>query len=289
MSIWFWLVFILLLIGLCAVLLARPVVIRQPQQVFLDPGQFGLDFQVVSFAAADGVPLVGWWIPSPGVRRTVIFLHGYAGSCDPDLKYAPAFHRAGFNLLLFDFRAHGRSGGKITSIGALEVEDCKAAIRFVQNQGCDKIGLLGFSMGGRVALLTAADHPAPVRAVLSDGGPARLTTAIAGDLARRHLPRPLCFLIAAIIILGMSIWTGKALFMREPLTKAQKLPPLPVLFIHGGKDAHTTRAEMERMVKAAGENASFWCIPQAGHRDAEDFVGEEYLTRVITFFDRYLF
>jgi pimeloyl-ACP methyl ester carboxylesterase len=288
MTLWYWLILILLVVFLSAVLLARPVVKRQPQQVFLDPGQFGVDFRVVSFATTDGIPLVGWWIPSPGSARTVIFLHGYAGSCDPDLKYAPAFHQAGYNLLLFDFRAHGRSGGKLTSIGALEVEDCLAAIRFAREQGCDRIGLLGFSMGGRVALLTAAGHPGAVKAVLSDGGPARLVTAIAGDIAKRHLPKPLCFLIAAIIVLGMSIWTGKALFLQEPLTKARNLPPLPVFFIHGGRDVHTTSAEMERMLKAAGENASLWCVPQAGHRDAEEFVGEEYLSRVIAFFNHHL-
>ncbi len=283
-----WLALAVLLILLTASLAAILIVKRQPQKVFLDPGQFGLEYRDVSFVSADGVTLVGWWIPAAGSTRTIICLHGYGGSCDPDLKYAPNLHKAGFNLLYFDFRAHGRSQGQITSIGALEVADCRAAIRFAEEQGSSAIGLLGFSMGGRVALLTAAADPTHIQALISDGGPARLTTAIAGDIVKKHVPRFLSTPISSIIVLGMSLWTGKFLFAREPYHLTKHLPPLPVLFIHGGKDPHTSAAELQNMVSAAGENASAWVIAQARHRDAEEFVGGEYLVRVIAFFERFL-
>lgn len=292
MSLVYWLAAIALILLITASLSGYYVVRRQKQQLFLDPGQFGLEYRDVSFVTADGVTLVGWWIPAAGSTRTIICLHGYGGSCDPDLKYAPELSKAGFNLLYFDFRAHGRSGAKITSIGALEVEDCRAAIRFAEAQGSTAIGLLGFSMGGRVALLTAAADPSHIQALISDGGPARLTTAIAGDIAKKHVPRFLSYPIASIIVLGMSLWTGKFLFAREPYHLAKHLPPLPVLFIHGGKDPHTSAAELQHMVSAAGENAgstaAAWVIPQAGHRDAVEFVGGEYLVRVIAFFERFL-
>ena len=283
-----WLITVAMLLLLIVLLAARPIVRRQKQQVFLDPGQFGLEYRDVSFASADGITLVGWWIPAASSTLTIICLHGYGGSCDPDLKYAPELNKAGFNLLYFDFRAHGRSGGRITSIGALEVEDCRAAIRFAEAQGNTAIGLLGFSMGGRVALLTAAADPSHIKALVSDGGPARLITAIAGDIAKKHVPRFLSTPISSIIVLGMSLWTGKFLFIREPYHQAKHLSPLPVLFIHGGKDPHTSAAELDHMVSTAGENASAWVIAQAGHRDAEEFVGGEYLVRVIAFFERFL-
>jgi len=273
---------------LTAVLMATPVVKRQSQKVFLDPGQFGLDFESVAFTAADGVTLVGWWIPAPGSSRTIICLHGYAGSCDPDLEYAVALHKAGFTLLYFDFRAHGRSEGQLTSIGALEVQDCQAAIRYAVERGSRSIGLLGFSMGGRVALLTAAEHPDGVKALISDGGPARLTTAIAADLREKHLPGFLSAPLAFIIVLGMSILTLRNLFVSDPYYRTSKLAPLPVLFIHGGKDPHTRMDELERMIHQAGEHAESWVVPQAGHRNVQDFVGKEYIERVIAFFDRTL-
>lgn len=283
-----WIISFIAIIVLFSLLLSYPIVRRQPQKVFLDPGHLGLEYRDVSFVSEDGVTLVGWWIPAAGSTRTIICLHGYAGSCDPDLKYAPELHKAGYNLLYFDFRAHGRSWGKITSIGALEVEDCRAAIKYALEQGSTAIGLIGFSMGGRVALLTTAQHPQGVQAVISDGGPARLTTAIAGDIAKRRLPRFLSFPISSIIVLGMCLWTGKFLFAREPYHQCARIAPLPVLFIHGGKDPHTSAAELRHMEEAAGKNASAWVIAQAGHRDAEDFVGGEYLERVLAFYKQFL-
>ena len=93
--------------------------------------------------------------PQLNSSRTIIFLHGFNGSMDPDLKYASHFIKAGFNVLMFDFRNHGRSEGNITSLGALEVLDAEAAMQYARLRGSEKTGLLGFSMGGRVALLTA--------------------------------------------------------------------------------------------------------------------------------------
>lgn len=273
---------------IAAALLVSSVIHRQPQKVFLDPGHFGLDFVDATFETADGIRLIGWWIPAPGSARTIICLHGYAGSCDPDLKYAAALHQAGFNLLYFDFRAHGRSGGSLTSVGALEVQDCLTAIRYTIERGSRSIGLLGFSMGGRVALLTAARHPQAVNAVISDCAPARLTTAFAANLGEKRLPGFLAGTLAYIIVTGMCLRTGRNLFLQEPYYQTRRLSPLPVLFIHGGKDPHTRPYELKKMVRQAGENAKCWVVPQAGHRNLEDFVGVEYIERVTAFFQRSL-
>jgi uncharacterized protein len=285
MNLLFWLLSAVIILLLIASILAYPVVKRQRQKVKSDPGQFGLEYQEVSFTTADNILLKGWWIPAARSEKAIIFLHGYAGSCDPDLKYAPAFHDKGYNLLLFDFRAHGRSQGWLTSMGALELLDCRAAIRFAEEQTCNRIGLLGFSMGGRVAILTAAVDKKSIRAIISDGGPARLTTAIASDLHQKGVAGFLTLPIATIIVLGMCLWTGKNLFIDEPYFKAKKLNPLPVLFIHGDQDPHTRSDELEKMASEAGQHAETWRIPEAGHRNAEDFIGVKYLERVISFFE----
>lgn len=128
---------------------------RYPQKALSSPTEFGLDFENIELVTSDHLHLRGWWIPTNDSVKTIIFLHGYAGSMDPDLKYAPAIHQAGFNILMFDFRAHGRSEGNLTTIGTLEVSDVRAAIDFALARKSEQVGLLGFSMGGRTALLTA--------------------------------------------------------------------------------------------------------------------------------------
>ena len=117
-----------LLIGLAVVIslsLAISTVItrRNPQDVISTPQAYGLSYDDIQFTTEDNLKLHGWWIPAVKTSRTIIFLHGFNGSMDPDLKYAPRFVQAGLNVLMFDFRNHGRSEGKTTSLGALEVLD----------------------------------------------------------------------------------------------------------------------------------------------------------------------
>src|SRR5512133_1944627 len=156
----------LFFIAVCLVI-SIPLTKRHRLKEFRSPADLGLDFKVVHFPSTDGITLSGWWIPAEGSPNTIIFLHGFGGTMDPDIKYVPAFIQAGYNVLMFDFRAHGRSNGSRTSLGALEVNDVIGAIHFAKSCNSWAIGLMGFSMGGRAALLAAAQHPG-IQAVISD-------------------------------------------------------------------------------------------------------------------------
>lgn len=86
----------LLFIRLC-ILLALPMAKRQPIKEIRSPAEYQLAFDELSFPAQDGILLRGWWIPCMGSDRTIITLHGYAGSMEPDIRYAPHLHNAGLN------------------------------------------------------------------------------------------------------------------------------------------------------------------------------------------------
>jgi pimeloyl-ACP methyl ester carboxylesterase len=277
---------LLLFLSLC-VGLSFVVTHKQTQQVHKSPSEVGLSYDNIDLLTSDHVDLRGWWIPAEGSNRTVVFLHGYAGSCDPDLKYVPFFHEKGFNVLMFDFRAHGRSNGNFTTLGYLEKRDCRAAVEFALRKGSQAIGLLGFSMGGRVALLSAPEL-AQVKALISDGGPARITTVIQEQLAKKGVPGFLAASLAWMIEAGMSLRCGVNLFGQEPIVQCRRLSPLPVLFIHGDHDPYTRLNELEQMVKEAGANAASWRVPEAGHRDVDAYRPEEYIQTVTTFFERWL-
>jgi len=125
-------------------LLSLPLTRRTRKWKEDSPQALGLQFENIQFSSPEGIPLRGWWIPAAGSSSTIILLHGYQGSMDPDLQYAPWLHEAGYNILMFDFRAHGRSGGKICTIGALELRDALAAINVAREKGSWRIGLMGF-------------------------------------------------------------------------------------------------------------------------------------------------
>ncbi len=113
-----------------------------------------LAFQTVWFRSQDGLPLHGWWIPAAApTSRSVVVCHGIGTNSGNFLSGAPFLHRAGFNVLFFDFRGHGDSGGHTTSFGFYEANDVHAACKYLQQQGQSKIALYGFSMGGAAVSL----------------------------------------------------------------------------------------------------------------------------------------
>jgi len=278
---------VIFLFLLACLLLSIPLTLRHELKEAHSPSEFGVDFEAVHFASPDGVRLSGWWIPAANSTRTVIFLHGFAGSMDPDLKYVPAFHDAGLNVLMFDFRAHGRSEGRLTSLGALEARDVAGALDFVRSRGSTRLGLLGFSMGGRAALLAAAQGLA-VDALISDCGPLSLRTAVMADLRRRGLPYFLAAIVSLLILSGASLRLGCNLFVRDPLKQFSRIPPIPLLLIFGGRDPYTRLQEIDTIKKIAGANVQFWIEPEALHRQVDWLDPEEYLRRVIAFFDHHL-
>ncbi|PKN99444.1 MAG: hypothetical protein CVU42_08070 [Chloroflexi bacterium HGW-Chloroflexi-4] len=278
-------VFFLFLVT-CLVL-SVPLTRRHHLKDFRSPADLGLDYKPVHFPSADDITLSGWWIPAEGSTNTIIFLHGFAGTMDPDLKYVPAFLQAGYNVLMFDFRAHGRSHGNRTSLGALEVNDVIGAIHFAKSCNSWAIGLMGFSMGGRAALLAAAQHPG-IQAVISDGGPLRLTTAVSMDLRRRKVPDNLSPILSFMVLLGASLRLFTNLFFYDPLVVGGKITPTPVLLILGDKDPYTRNHELNKMMAKSKGNLQLWRVPGAKHREVDLVDPELYLHNVINFFDQHL-
>jgi pimeloyl-ACP methyl ester carboxylesterase len=258
---------------------------RHPQQVISSPAEFRLDFENIEFTTVDNLHLRGWWIPFSGSNRTIIFLHGYAGSKDPDLKYAPPIHQAGFNILLFDFRAHGQSDGNLTTLGALETRDVKAAIDYVHSRGSEKIGLLGFSMDGRTALLTAGITRQGISAIVSDGGPLRLSFTILQQVKEKRIPWGLRHILTASILLGATLRTGENLFKADPVRCTRVLRNMPIYLIHAELDPYTRAEDLQKVVAELRENAKLEIVPAVNHRetDIKDFSG--YVSRINAFFE----
>jgi fermentation-respiration switch protein FrsA (DUF1100 family) len=60
------------------------------------------------------------------------------------------------------------------------------------------------------------------------------------------------------------------------------------MLIHGERDPYVSTAAVEGLFAAAGEPKELWIVPEADHRQVDKLQPDEYLGRVIGFFDRYL-
>jgi pimeloyl-ACP methyl ester carboxylesterase len=125
----------------------------------------------VRFDSADGVPIDGWILRGVPGRPFIVLCHALGRTKSSVLDLAVQLQKEGFNLLIFDFRGHGRSGGGASSLGVDEKRDIIGAVDFLaslEESSTDRIGVYGVEMGAHAAVLAAVDRPA-IKVLVLDG------------------------------------------------------------------------------------------------------------------------
>lgn len=254
---------------------------RPPDEYTLSPGELQADFEVVRFATEDGVGLCGWWLDRPAACTTVIVLSGRRGAKDQFLVIGAALWRAGHNVLLFDYRGCGESDCARQSLAYHELQDVHAAIAYAQRRRPEaRIGLIGYSMGASLAILTTAAEPL-VQSVVVDSPFATMRDVIASTYQHYHLPaRPLLDLASAL-----SGWCyGYTFDAVRPLDVIDRIAPRPLLMIHGSQDTTIPVDHAHRLYAAAGPGKALWIVDGAKHCAAYYLDRPTYIRRVTDFF-----
>lgn len=101
-----------------------------------------------------GYQIHGYYIPSGHSNRFMIFCHGVSVNKLNSVKYSNLFLERGFNVLIYDHRRHGKTGGMTTSYGYYEKYDLHAVVQYVKSRfGSDiTLGIHGESMGAATLL-----------------------------------------------------------------------------------------------------------------------------------------
>jgi uncharacterized protein len=249
------------------------------------PFELQVPHEPVSFRSEDGVTLRGWWFPRPETAGVVIACTGHRRAKHELLGIGSALWRAGNNVLLFDFRGCGESDDAPLSAGHRELPDARAAVQFARERlpGA-RVGMIGYSMGGAVAIAAAAAEPA-VRAVVADSAYASLREVIAHAYRARRLPaRPFLDLSDAL-----NRWRyGYPFAALRPVDVVGRIAPRPLLLIHGGADGLAPVEHAHRLYAAAGEPKELWIVEGARHCGAYFADRQAYVARVADFFARAL-
>jgi pimeloyl-ACP methyl ester carboxylesterase len=204
-----------------------------------------------------GIKLSGWLFRTDRTPRrgTVVYLHGLADNRASGASVADHFTNEGFDVLAYDGRAHGESGGDACTYGFYEKQDLSRAL---EKLGIDRVMLFGVSLGAGIALQAAPDDPR-VRAVIAVASISDLRTAAnerAPFLAsRRNIDE------------AFRIAEEKGRFRIDgvsPVAAAARIH-VPVLLIHGAEDKETPPAHSQRIYAALAGPKQLVLVPHATH------------------------
>jgi pimeloyl-ACP methyl ester carboxylesterase len=244
------------------------------------PADFGLKAEELKLKTSDGIELAAWFIPHGTSKRSVVICHGYPMD-KSDVLGLTSFLARDFNLLYFDFRATGRSGGFFSTGGAREVRDIDAGLAFLEGRlpGAG-IGIFGFSMGAGAALHSR--NPAIK---------ARVLDAPLSDLSGQlHHIFGGWGLLRAPLVGFMKVWSllvmGVNINSVSPVRNTAAYSA-PMLLIHGDADTAVPPGN-SLAIKAANPAAELWLVKGAGHGENHYRAPAEYEKRVAEFLRRSL-
>jgi len=238
----------------------------------LTPASFDLAFEDVSFQAADGVGLRGWWVPAKEPKGSVVLIHGLNRSRIEMVRKLPFLHTLGWNALLFDLRFHGESGGKMRSLGYYERQDVHAATKWAKEHDPGPVVLWGISFGGATAVLAAAEDPG-VSGVVCDSSYRSLK-----DTARHHLALFRRFrwwlrIVPAWPVADEAVyWFGRRAKLDpdalDIVKAAGRLGPRPALFVANSGDVRMPKEIAFELQAAVGPSAKVLIVPSSSHGGA---------------------
>jgi uncharacterized protein len=240
--------------------------------------------ETIRAIAADKITLSGRFFR--GNRPSLIILaSGYGDTQDQMLPIAEFLHRAGFGVVTWDSRGRVPSGGEYVTLGVLEQRDLISMVDYaMERQDIDakRIGVLGISMGGSVAILAAAKDER-ILAVVDDSGFSDAPRVIAASFEHFvHLP---AFPFAPVTILIADLRAGIDVNRVRPVDAIGEISPRPLLVIHETGDSVVPADNSLRNYAAARLPKELWLVPGNQHGNAHTVAKAEYETRVTRFFN----
>ena len=206
-----------------------------------------------------GVLLTGWQCDAAAASRgALIVLHGIADNRASLSGVVARFAKRGLNVVAYDSRAHGNSGGTACTYGYFEKDDLR---RVIDSLDSEPVVLLGTSLGAAVAIPEAADDPRVAGVVGAE---------VFSDLktvARERAP----FVLSDNVIKGaFTIAEERGHFRIDAVdvTAAARRMTRPVLLVHGADDSDTKPDHSRRVYDELVGPKQLILVPGAGHNES---------------------
>ncbi len=249
-----------------------------PSALLKHPDSVGLaGLQAISFVTREGLHIAGWYVPSKN-RSAVIITHGTNSDRTTMLPEMRPLAAAGIAVLAFDWPGFGESEGPILWGGAARGA-LSAAVDWLSARADvdpDRIGGLGFSMGGFVMTQVAASDRR-LRAIALESAPGSIDTYVEIHFSKWRF---------------LSEWAARQALRRSDLFSIDRSPirliadisPRPLLIIGETDDPEIPASMTRALFESAREPKTLWLIHGSQHGGYAQDAGAEYGQRLQSFF-----
>lgn len=303
---------IIIIILLVVVNFAIAYIIVHPfrQKIVKSPKDYKMDYENVEFKSVDGKNIKGWLLKShkssATSRKLIILTHAMPfnrhGFCvknqgpiklfkvDVDLlKTAKVLNKAGYSVLMFDFRNHGESDSGITGVGLNEWQDVVGAVDFLTNSyqlKANSLAFCSFCMGANstiIAFSKAAKKLAGIKCAVFIQ-PISMLVFLQTFMRNQFSPIFLPFLH---LIEFFARLMGGHEFKSMTLISYAKDVKIPVLHIQGKYDNWTQESDTIAIYNNFSGPKKLWLIDKKMNRfEAYNYVGN-HPEKILEFYKRY--
>lgn len=225
----------------------------------------------ITIKSRDSLTLHGDYFAADTPSDTIaICFHGYTSTgWDSCASIAAFFIKEGYDCLVVDNRAHGKSEGDYVGFGILDRFDCLSWMEYINTRfdSQKNIILYGVSMGAATVVMASGFKRLPenVRAIISDCAFTSPYDVFAHILKRDyHLPE--------FPVMNMNdMLTRKTAgygFKDYSTIDAVKRTNVPILFIHGEKDNFVPTRMSHENYEACQSPKELLIVENAGHAAA---------------------
>ena len=234
-------------------------------------------------SSEDSLRLRGQYLDHENSHRWVILVHGYKSSNENMMSYGSEYYDNGYNVVLPDNRAHGKSDGTYIGMGWLDKDDIACWVNWViEKDPQAQIILHGVSMGGATVMMASGDRLPQVVGYIEDCGYTSVWDIFASELDKRFsLPTFPVLDISNFIAKIKAGYDFKEASSVDQIQKANQ----PMLFIHGAKDDFVPLEMVYEVFDAYPTTKELYIVDEAGHAQSKDYDVKAYWNQVFNFID----
>ena len=238
----------------------------------------------------DGTKLHALYVKSAeNSPNTALIIHGYTDNAIRMLMIGHIYSKEmGYNILLPDLRAHGKSEGEYIQMGwkdRLDIRDWIDVSKGIYGDTTNVV-LHGISMGAAAVMMISGEElPNNVKCFVEDCGYTSVWDEFRYELDSQFDLPAFPLLHSTSLYSGMKVgWNFKEASSLEQIKKCK----LPMFFIHGDKDTYVPTWMVYDLYEAKSGEKELWVVPGVAHAQSYWDYTDEYVDKTKAFVEKHI-